>query len=191
MTRQRLYRRLVRRETHSARTSAAVIVVSVFGLVIAWCGVEIALFATGLPALLVSPPAALSAVAHVERVAPAVIAGGVLAFVLGVVLLLLGIVPGRRARRWRIDERLALVVDDRVVASSLSARAAASARVARGMTRTAVGRRRAVVRVTPVAGASIDAPAVEAAVERALQAAALRPELQPSVTIDGRAVVGA
>jgi hypothetical protein len=174
-----VYRRVIRRETHVSRT-AAVSVLMVFVLlaaIVVVTGASLVLLDERLGGF--DPRAFMDAVAN----APAgltqwivIVAGGVAALV-GLVLLLQGVLPQRRPRHAIRSARLAVIVDDEVIAS-------ATARAARGVTRLGpeaavgtVGRRTAQVVVRPAAGADVPVVAVSDAVRAELD------DIDPTPTI--------
>ncbi|NJI60673.1 hypothetical protein HCX50_14670 [Microbacterium oxydans] len=148
---QATYRRVLRRETHASRTASSMGVASIGAVLL------IALLA-GAVWWLVDGGFRDTAARRLEEIAvgvqqPAVLfgVGGVLT-VLAVVLLALALLPGRRARRARITERTALLVDDGVIADSIAAAVARRAGVDRSRVSVFVGRRTVEVRITPTSG---------------------------------------
>ncbi|MFJ2502928.1 hypothetical protein [Microbacterium sp. NPDC087592] len=148
---QATYRRVLRRETHTSRTVAAMVVASIGALLL------IALLA-GAVWWLVDGGFRDAAARPLEEISvgvqqPPVLftVGGVLT-ALAVVLLALALLPGRRARRARLTERSALLVDDGVIADSIAAAVARRAGVERSRVAVFVGRRTVEVRITPTSG---------------------------------------
>ncbi|MDR6868013.1 hypothetical protein J2Y69_002621 [Microbacterium resistens] len=155
---QRTYRRLLRRETHSPRTVAAVVVASVLLLGIAaggalaiWAGVDDAgrRFAAGLGEGLGAAMAG-----HADP-AGLVVVTAVMALA-GILLITLAVTPGRRARRSRTAERSAVLVDDGVLADAAASAVAVRCGIPRGQVAVTVGPRRATVRIRPVSGVAVD-----------------------------------
>jgi hypothetical protein len=188
-----LYRRVLRRETHASR-SGTVVVAMIVVLVIA----AAAVFAAVLVYLDqnvggIDPRAVVDSAVDAPRGlvdAVVVTAGAVVAFI-GLTFLLQGLVPKRRPRHGMSSRRLAIVVDDEVLAS-------AAARAARGATRLGpdaavgtVGRRSVDVVLRPAAGVDVPAVAATDAVEHefadidAVPAIAARVRVQPTGRIDG------
>ena len=166
MTEDGVYRRLLRRETHRSRTVAAALV-----------SVAIVLVAAGVVVLWALPQAAdargaVAATLGLEEASRAIAAGaGIGAAVLGLLLVILAVSPGRRMRRPLASERCAVVVDDRVIADAIAARTARAATLRPERVRASVGRRRAEVVVTPTSGVPVDAEqAREAAAEESAAA---------------------
>ncbi|WP_025159416.1 DUF6286 domain-containing protein [Leifsonia aquatica] len=157
--------RIVRRETHSPRSAAAVAVAIALIVVVAWLAAEGVLSLLGARPLLLAPRTALTAVAaapqagHVVLIATAVVAG-----LAGLWLLALAVLPGRRPRRRLEAEHLAVVADDEMLASALARRAARTAGVAPDAATVSLARRRGVVRIVPVSGMRIDRDEVRHAV---------------------------
>jgi hypothetical protein len=161
-TEQAVYRRVMRRELYSSRAGAAITVAVALILLLAALGTVCVLLVVHA-AVVSGVPAGLSDAARFgpELRAPVVV-GGTAAGVLGIVLIVLGVRPGRRARRPIHDgvDRTVAVVDDRVIANALAARAVSAASVPPGQLKVTVGRRRAVARVVPTSGTTVDAQAV-------------------------------
>lgn len=157
--------RIVRRETHSPRSTAAVVTAAVLLLMIAWVATEAVLSLLELPPLLVSPRSMLTAVTALPD-APVALQLGIaaLAALIGVVLLCLAALPGRRARRRLAAANAIVVADDDMVASALARVAARTAGVAADAVSVSLGRRAATVRIVPVSGSRVDREAVRSAV---------------------------
>jgi len=156
---EQVYRRVLRRETHRPRTVAAIIVAVAL----------IALAAAGAW-LAVDRAARRGAVAGIDalsdpRIATAV---GIVAGVLALVLILYALLPGRIRRRALSRDRLALLIDDRVVANGVADAVARACDVPRTRVSALVERRRVTVRVTPTSGVPTDEAMVRTAAEAAL-----------------------
>ncbi|WIB64109.1 hypothetical protein [Curtobacterium sp. MCBD17_040] len=189
----RVHRRLLRRETHVSRSVAVSVTMVCVVLVAA---------AVALAAVLVllherlagfEPRTVVDAAvaAPAGTVLPVLdVVGGLVAF-LGLVLVLLGVLPKRRARHTMPSQRLAVVVDDEVLAS-------ATARAARSVTRLGpegavgtVGRRTAEVVLRPAAGVDVPVVAVTEAVRAEVAtidptpAISVRVRVQPAGRVDG------
>jgi len=186
------YDRIVRRETHSPRTVTAVVLASVIILACVHAGVELVLRMLALPPLLVSPDSALGWLAALPHLEPAgtVTAGGVLAAVLGLILMLHAILPGRTARHQMADGDRAVIVDNGVLASGIARRVEAVARVPRNQAVVTVSHRRATVDVTPTSGIPVDEDAIRAAVDDEIASYRLTPPVTPIVRINTTGVVG-
>ena len=175
-----LTRRLVRRERHRSRSTAVAIALVVLIVAAAYVGTESVLALLGRPALLQSPTAVIGALNK-----PAVwsIPAVAALVVLGILALVAALAPGRRARHRLTDDRVAVVVDDDVIAGSLSRRVATAGSVSRSHARTTVSSRRATVNVTPNSGFVIERDAVSAAAREAMA------ELAPIPAVRTRVVV--
>ncbi|QNE44015.1 hypothetical protein F1C15_09515 [Frigoribacterium sp. NBH87] len=173
------YRRLVRRESRASRSASAVVVLVVAALAAAWLGTEAVLAALGRPALLASPVDVLGALTTALGEAPGlVVAAGVAAAVVGVVLVLLGLTAGHRGRHEITDERVAAVVDDTVLAASLARVARTAGRLGAGQVTVWVSRREARVELTPASGVTVDEQGVLAAVRSELESRPVQPALR-------------
>lgn len=183
--------RIVRRETHSPRSTAAVIVALCVALVIAWVATEGVLLLLGVHPLLLSPRGMLTSVAGApDAPAASLIAVAVVAGLVGVLLLVVALLPGRRARRPLDAEHAIVVADDTMLASALARTAARTAAVSADAVSVSLGRRTATVRVVPVTGTRVDRDAVRAAVsEEFAQAGPARP-VRVAVLVSAAGKVG-
>lgn len=192
-THDRIYARVLRRETHSSRAAPAITLAILLILVFAYIATEAVLAFFGQPALLVAPADALAAtLAAPDVLSTAVlVAAGALVAVAGLALLIVSLSPGRRAVHVAPTARTAVVIDNRAVASALARRAARAAGVDADQVVVAVGHRTAEVRVQPTSGWPVDEAAVTSAVEDEIERMDLSPTLRPSVKVATTGVVGA
>lgn len=152
---QSAYRRVLRRETHSSRTAPAVIAASVAIVIL------LALMVGGAWGL-VDPSIRGEASSWLDGIAPResrgamLTAAGASGVLVALVLLALAVLPGRRARRARTTERVALLVDDGVLADAVADAVAIRCRIDRRQVSTTLGRSRVIVRITPISGIPID-----------------------------------
>jgi hypothetical protein len=189
-----LYRRVLRRELHSSRSGSAIVVLVLLTLVVGYVGVEAVYAALGRPALLFSPVdvlATLSSSVDDGGTSGLVLGAGVVAAIVGLVLVALAVTAGRRGRHTIDDDRVAVVVDDRVIASSLARTARVSGRLSDQQVSAWVSRRRAQVDLTPASGLSVDEQAVEVAARTELESVAYRPALMARVRTTDTGRVGA
>ena len=186
-------RRVLRRETHESRSVSTVVAMLLLLVVAAAAVFAAVLVFLDQRVVGVDPRAVVdAAVAAPRGLDPTVVVGvgAVVAFV-GLVLLVHGITPGRRPRHTMPSGRLAVVVDDEVLAS-------AAARAARGATRLGtdavvgtVGRRTVDVVLRPAAGVDVPAVAAKDAVDRefaelnVVPAVHARVRVQPTGRVDG------
>lgn len=160
---ERIYRRVLRRETHASRTAAAS-VVSVAVLLLA-----LALLIGGVWWAVDAGFRETVAAQVAGATAPAVlIAIGIVALLLAAALLALALLPGRLSRRARLTPRAALLVDDGVLADAIADAVAGAEGVDRRQVSVTLGRRAAFVRVTPTSGLAIDADRVARTANREL-----------------------
>jgi len=158
-------RRISRRTVHRSRSTAVSVALGVLILVAAWIGTESVLKAVDSGPLLADPQtvvdAALRPDAAFVTIAEVV---AVVLVVLGIVLVVLALKPGRQHRAVVTHDRGAVLIDTRIVASTAQNAANTAANVPDGHT-TAVSRgRRTDVRVVPVSGMPVDQARVEDAV---------------------------
>jgi hypothetical protein len=181
----RLRRRLVRRETHSARTGAFVVAVLIAVAVLAYAGVEMVLATLGLAPLVAAPLDLLTALAALSEGGPAVAAGGVGVALVGFVLALVAVTPGRRARHaLEGDADVLVIADNGVIAASLSHRVAEEAGLDPARLRVGVAHRRVDVTVRAEAGVPIDRERLLAIAERETAEHRLIPAVRTVVRID-------
>ena len=161
-------------------------------LMLAWVNIEIVLSALGAPALLIASVQMGEWLIEVpqDTTPSALVATGVGIALIGLLLVLLGILPGRRRRHTLPSDRNAVVVEDDVIAAALSRVARKTAGLQPGQVTTVVGRRRADVRVSPTSGVALDEEAVAEAVRRELTSYGLRREPIVQVHVSSRGVVG-
>lgn len=165
----RVYRRVLRRETHAPRTAPAVVVAVVVLLA------SLALLVGGVwwwaDAGFQGFVSARAADLGAAMAQPAVLIGiGAVALALALLLLILALSPGRRARRARTTERIALLVDDGILADAVADAVAAQENLGPRQVSVTLGRRAVTVRVTPTSGVPVDTGAVGCAAEAALAA---------------------
>jgi len=179
------FRRIIRRETHSPRTVPMVIVVVLLILALLYVGVEIVLALLSQPPLLVRPADALAWVAALPVLEPAsaVIAGGVVLALLGVLLIVLAVKPGRLARHEMVWDGRAVVIDNGVIASAVAQRVSEETGVAREDITVGVSHRSVDVAVKPAPGDSLEVAPVKQLVEQELSSYQLAPPLATRVRI--------
>lgn len=187
MNENSLRRRLVRRERYSSRSRAVIIALALVCLGLAYLGTESVLAALGLAPLLVAPDQMVAAV-NTPTLQVTIGAGAAMLF--GLVLVVLALAPGRRARHAIPHERLAIVVDDIVLAGALGRAARAAASVPADRVRTTVSSRRARVAVTPSSGFPVDRAGVSTATDALAAALAPTPRLRVAVAVSPSGVVG-
>ncbi|HEY0261038.1 MAG TPA: hypothetical protein VGC18_14435 [Lacisediminihabitans sp.] len=159
-TERTVYRRVLRRETHSSRAGAAITVAVCLIILLAAAGAGCVFLIMHLPTI----AALQGAFQELSRFRPAVrypvLSGGIVVAVLGVIVLVLGLMPGRKARRRLASERAAVVVDDSVIANAIADRVSSAVGADRRHVRVTVGRRRAAVRIVPTSGVPVSTRAV-------------------------------
>ncbi|TFD49765.1 hypothetical protein E3T46_13000 [Cryobacterium sp. Hh11] len=184
--------RIGRREIHSPRSAAAITVAAVVIVLCGWLGTEMVLLLFGQPALLATPADLAAGVASASSL-PIPLLGTIAAgcALLGLVLLIVAVAPGRRARHLINSERTVTVVDDEVIASAVARYAARVGGIDPDNTRVSVSRRIATVHLTPTSGQPVQQAAVQQAVREQLDGLQLRPALQTRVVVAVEGRVGA
>ncbi|MEF2978990.1 hypothetical protein [Subtercola sp. YIM 133946] len=189
---ERLYRRISRRELHSPRSLLAIVLAVLIVLLFVYAGVEIVLNMLGQPALVASPSQVATAIGAADTYPTgAVLVVGSITALVGIVLIVIALTGGRRARHLLVDDRAAVVVDNEVIASALARFAARAADVDPDNTSVTVTHRRARVDITPTSGQPVDATAVLQVVTTKLAAIELRPAVTATVHISRSGKVGA
>ena len=173
-------RRVVRRETHSPRTVATVVVLVLVSLAAIYAGVEIVLHLLGLDPLLAPPGAALAWAAAMPEAQPqaAVVAVGAAAAVVGIVLVWLASGPGRLPRHRLGVSAHAVLADNGVIASSVAERVRRELELSRGAVVVGIGHRSADVAVRPETGQLVEKARVREVAETELAGYDLSPRVR-------------
>ncbi|GAA2016406.1 hypothetical protein [Microbacterium ulmi] len=166
---QAVYRRILHRETHSSRSLAAIVVASLTALVLVGAIAAVVGSLLNLRMRDALSTAVAAVVTAVDGRSLLIVAGAV-GVVLAVALIALAVAPGRRARRGRIALRVAMLVDDGVLADAAADAVAARCEVARAQVVVTMARRRAAVTVVPISGVPVDAASAKAAAAETLAA---------------------
>lgn len=179
-------RRVVRRETHSPRTVAMIVAVVLVILALVYVGVEIVLNLLGQPALLLGPAASLAWVAGLPTEVPvgSSIAIGAVIAVLGLILVILAITPGRLSKQQLMLGDSAVVADNGVIASALAQRVSDDSGLPRDQVRVGVGHRVVDVTVSPAVGVPLDEARVRSVVDSELETYRLAARKRTSVRIE-------
>ena len=190
-------RRVLYRETHSSRAAVA-ISAAVLVMVLAAYGVlEAGVHAVGQPAWLIEPQVAAQRIVDLPAGMPPLllaVVGAVLGMA-GLVFLLNGILPGRRARHrlggLQGEGLPAVVVDDEVIASSLARRARLAANVTPDQVMVVVSQRQVLVNVRPTSGVPVNPDRILAAVRDEADQMRLDPDPEVRVNVTSSGVIGA
>lgn len=185
------YRRILRRELHSPRSVLAITISVVLILLCIYVGAEIVLAMLGYRALLAAPQDMLTALATLGSTPVTVpIIAGIVLMILGIVVLILALTPGRRARHQLAGTRAAVVADDEVIASALARHAAHAGSTRPDNTVVSISAHRAIVRMTPTSGIPVREEAVSDAVQEQLAAFQPTPSLRPTILVASTGKVG-
>ncbi len=179
-------RTVVRRETHSPRTVAMLIVVVLLLLALAYAAVEIILHLVGAQPLLVGPGEALNAlVAAPTALMPvAFIVAGVVLAILGLLVLILALKPGRLSRHEMEWGDRAVVVDNGVVASALAQHLSNESGIARDDIVVGVAHRSVDVTVRPPVGIPVDEAQLRRIVDEEVAAYKLTPAVRTHLRVE-------
>jgi len=186
-----LYKRIVRRETHSSRAGIAITLAVLLIVVFAWIGTESVLEAVGQAPLLLAPTDLVAATLDAAS-APvgALTAVAVVVALIGLVLIVVSLAPGRRGRRGAKADRT-VAVDDRVIARSLARTASYAGDVDPSQVSVSVGKRSALIEVTRTSGRQTDVRSIDEAVRDELDAYDFSPALRHKVKLSEKGTVGA
>lgn len=178
-------RRVVRRETHSPRTVATVIVLVLVALTAVAAGVEIVLHLLGVAPLLVAPGAVLAWAAALPEAVPqaSVVAGGAAVTAIGIILVWLALSPGRRPRHELGTASHAVLVDNGVIASSLAEQVRRALDLPRGAVVVGVGHTSADVTVRPEPGQTVAKSHARSVAETELASYDLSPRVRVRVRV--------
>lgn len=186
-------RRILHRETHASRAGAACIAAILVILVSLYALLESAVRAIGHPPWLIDPQSAAERIVALPNGMPPLLLGvtGAVVTAAGLFFFLSAILPGRKARHLLAMPRIAVVVDDEVIASALARRARLAANVTPEQVMVVLSRRQAVVNVRPTSGVPLSENAVREAVEDELRSLAPVPLPAVRVKVAEAGVIGA
>ncbi|MGY3263488.1 hypothetical protein [Frigoribacterium sp. 2355] len=186
-----LYKRIVRRETHSSRAGIAITLAVLLIVVLAWIGTEAVLAAVGTAPLLLAPTDLVGSTLDAASAPVGVLtAVAVVVALIGLVLIVVSLAPGRRGRRGAKAERTVAVVDDRVIARSLARTASYAGDVDPSQVSVSVGKRSALIEVTRTSGRQTDVRSIDEAVRDELGAYDFSPALRHKVKLSEKGTVG-
>ncbi|MGN8051097.1 hypothetical protein ACTJKO_15560 [Curtobacterium sp. 22159] len=192
-THDRVYRRILRRETNASRSGAVVVAMLVTLVVAAAAVFAAALVLLDQRVLGIDPRDLVDAARRAPRgLDTTVVVGiGAIIAVVGLVFLAQALLPQRRPRHVMSSERLAVVVDDEVLASAAARAARSATRLGPDAAVGTVGRRTVDVVLRPAAGVDVPAVAATEAVQAELAAidpgpaVTARVRVQPTGRVDG------
>ncbi len=165
MSTEQLEKRLRRRSIHRSRSTAVAITLVVVAVVAAWIGTEAVLKAIGQQPLLADPQTVVDTALTPDAAFTTIIEAIAAALViLGIILVVLALKPGRQPRSGIDRDRGAVVIDTRILASTAANAAAHAAGVPETNTTASARGHRTQVHVVPLSGIPVDASAVEHAV---------------------------
>lgn len=179
-------RTVVRRETHSPRTVAMLVVVVLLVLAAAYAAVEIVLSLVGRPPLLAAPSDAFDALAALPTaVEPAaLIAAGAVLAILGIIVFVIAVAPGRLSKHEMTWGERAVVVDNGVVASALAQHLTTESGISRDNVVVGVAHRTVDVTVRPPMGIPVDKDRIRQIVEDEVASYQLTPSVRTIVRVE-------
>ncbi|MBM7802619.1 uncharacterized membrane protein YidH (DUF202 family) [Curtobacterium luteum] len=159
-------RRIRRRSVHPSRSTAVSVALVVLVLVAAWIGTESVLRAVGSAPLVADPQTVVDAALRPDgafvTIAEVI---AVVLVVLGIVLVVLALGPGRQHRSAVEHDRGAVVIDTAILASTAANAAALAAGLPEDHAKASARGRSSEVRLVPLSGVPVDQAAVRSAVE--------------------------
>lgn len=187
-----LAHRMIRRETHRSRAVSSILVAVIAILGLGWLGTEVVLHLLEQPTLLANPAQLMDWLIKLpERTLPVgLVLAGIGIAVVGLILLIVALGPGRKAKRVLSSDRNALVVDDSVVASALARSASQIARVQADQVFAQVHGGQAKIEVKPTSGVALDQQSIQSGLEYEVQSWQLVKNLKLSVSIASQGAVG-
>ncbi|QCR43089.1 hypothetical protein C1N91_05545 [Curtobacterium sp. SGAir0471] len=169
MSTEQLEKRLRRRSVHRSRSTALAVTLIIVVVVAAWVGTEAVLKAIGQRPLLADPQTvadtALKPDAAFTTIAEVIAA---VLVILGIILIVLAVKPGRQPRSGIDRDRGAVVIDTRILASTAANAAALAAGVPESNTSASARGHHTEVHVVPLSGIPVDRTQVEHAVQERL-----------------------
>lgn len=183
---------VLRREIRSSRAVLSTVVAVVVGLLALLGILEAVLRALGQSDWLIDPLAAARSLISLPSVVspPLLVLVGVLIVFVAFILIAHAVLPGRRARHGIASDRVAVVVDDAVIASALARRARWQAGVTGEQVIVIVSRLVVQVNIRPTSGIGIDTDSVQMSVEAELKEMGLTPLPRVNVIVSRSGVVG-
>ncbi|MDR6200248.1 hypothetical protein QE374_002157 [Microbacterium sp. SORGH_AS428] len=172
--------RVRRRETHSPRSTAMVVAVVLLIALVAYLATEIVLVMADAPSLIAAPADLLRGLAAASGTVMTAIGAAVA--LLGAVLVVIAVTPGRLAKHtMAAGDGTIVVVDNGVVAAAIAQHLSDTLGIDRRRLTVGVGHRRVDVTVRPETGLSIDLDEVRAAADAELATYRLSPSVVLSV----------
>lgn len=180
-----VFRRILRRETHSPRTVAMIVAVVLLLVVLVYIGVEIVLYLAAQPALLLGPAAAATWLIGLPTAAPAwlIVLAGVVVAILGFVFLFLAVAPGRLSKHRMESEERAVLIDNGVIAASVAQHVSDETGIARDDITVGVSHRTVDVSVREAIGVPVDKDPIQQIVSAEVDGYRLTPTLKTRVRV--------
>lgn len=174
--------RIVRRETHSPRTVLAVVLLVIIMVAAAYGAAELVAHIAGAAPLVIAPHEALAAVAGVPDLegsgASVAVAIGVVAALVGLLLLWLSFSPARRPRHESQISRYSVVVDNGVIASAVAENLRRELDLPKSSVVVGIGHRTADITIRPQPGQVVDRERASVIAEIELASYELRPPVK-------------
>jgi hypothetical protein len=117
------------------------------------------------------------------------VAGAVVIAIVGLILVIVSLSPGRRGRRSAGVDRTAVVVDDRVIAQRLAQTAGYAGDISADQVKVSVGSGSVDVVLELQSGRTVDKAGVQRSVEEELAGYDIKPALRPKVRVSEKGTV--
>ncbi|WP_217133319.1 DNA/RNA endonuclease G [Leucobacter chinensis] len=174
--------RVVRRETHSPRTVLTVVLLVVIMVAVAYGATELVLHIAGAAPLVMAPHEALAAIAGVPDLegseASVTVAIGVIAALVGLILLWLSFSSARRPRHESQISRYSVVVDNGVIASAVAENLRRELDLPKSSVVVGIGHRTADITIRPQPGQVVDRERASVIAQIELASYELRPPVK-------------
>ena len=185
--------RVIQRETHSSRAVVASILALIGIALVAYLVAETIAALTGSKSLLVSASELWHGIWHAPTVLPqwVMVVAGVVSILIALFLLFKAVAPGSLNRHQIHSDRMAMVVDDAVIAASVSKAVRDEFALDASQVSTSVDKRHVRVTVTPSSGIDMDYGQMERFVAQLVAQYKLQPNVSASLKrADGGVIAG-
>ncbi|MBV7363185.1 hypothetical protein KRX54_01885 [Actinomycetaceae bacterium TAE3-ERU4] len=174
-----------RRATHSSRAISAIFVSLLVLAASVYLTTEVILHLLGRPALLLSPKEYATSLVNLPDlfIYPWLAVGGIVAALIGLILIIKAVFPGSLGRHRIRSERTAFILDDKALASGISASLRQVAGLGPGQVSTSVDRHNVIASVTPHAGRDLDRDLLERTLREEVSKLSLTPSLKTKLVV--------
>ncbi|OKL46645.1 hypothetical protein BSR29_07460 [Boudabousia liubingyangii] len=174
-----------RRATHSSRAFTAVVISLLLLAGSVYLLIELTLATLGYQPLLATPEKMLNDIPVIGRrvIYPWLAVGGIAGAILGIIFLIKALAPGSLGRHRMDAKRAAVIVDDQVIASAVSAALRNAAGLGQGQVSTSVDRTHVIATVTPHAGRELDRELLQQTLKETVAQMELLPKVKTKLNL--------